>query len=186
MNVLVECAVYRMVKRYYCDTCDASYPYSVEARKKHSHGHFHQKLKKLHYDKLKTAKEKLKDELQKDKCRNFHTLKRCHFGESCIYSHLTTADIDKLQQDANREEENIRQLKLPTFVKQGKDPPSVEEWKSKLDGQDGKSSTQTDMIQEFEIKYKLPDCLKQFSNIPPSLIPPKVESLLSCSIQDWG
>ncbi|KAK7080591.1 Zinc finger matrin-type protein 5, partial [Halocaridina rubra] len=85
-----------MVKRYYCDYCDASYPYSVEARKKHGQGHFHQKLKKLHYEKFKSSKEKLKYELQREKCKSFHSGRQCLYGNSCIYSHLTATDFENL------------------------------------------------------------------------------------------
>lgn len=45
---------YRMVKRYYCDFCDRSFPYSVEGRKKHYNGFQHQQQRTAHYDTFKS------------------------------------------------------------------------------------------------------------------------------------
>lgn len=182
MNLLIA----EMVKRFYCDYCDASFPYSVEGRKKHGQGHFHKKLKKHHYDQFKTAKEKLENELQRERCRNFHSGRHCSYGDSCIYSHLTDTDMENLKQEALKEEEVIQQSKLPTFQKRGKEP-TLDEWLSKAGVGKGQSHIQSgDIIEEFNIKYKLPACFQDHSNIPPSLIPPSIEDMLSCSFQDWG
>ncbi|XP_068219924.1 zinc finger matrin-type protein 5-like [Palaemon carinicauda] len=173
-----------MVKRFYCDYCDASYPYSVEARKKHDQGHYHQKLKKLHYDNFQTAKERLECELQKEKCRNFHSGRQCHYGESCIYSHLTAADIEHLKKNALIEEENILCLKLPTLQMKGVEP-TVEEWKIRLQDK-VETCFQSTELQDYTSKCKLPECLQENPNVPPSLIPPSLEDLLTCNFQDWG
>ncbi|KAK8385075.1 hypothetical protein O3P69_012105 [Scylla paramamosain] len=50
-----------MVKRYYCDFCDCSYPYSDEVYKKHRTGHHHTKLRRAHYDKFKTLEEERRE-----------------------------------------------------------------------------------------------------------------------------
>ncbi|XP_066980195.1 zinc finger matrin-type protein 5-like [Macrobrachium rosenbergii] len=175
-----------MVKRFYCDYCDASYPYSVEARKKHSQGHYHQKLKKLHYDHFKTAKERLEHELQKEKCRNFHSGRQCHYGESCIYSHLTAVDIEHLKMNVLVEEDQTRLAKLPTLQMKGAEP-STEEWTVRMNSKETETGLQpTELIEEYKSKYKLPSCLKENSDIPQSMIPPSLESLMTCSFQDWG
>ncbi|KAG7170044.1 zinc finger matrin-type protein 5-like [Homarus americanus] len=175
-----------MGKRYYCDYCDRTYPYSVEARKKHAFGHYHQKLKTLHYDQFKSAKERLQDELSKEKCRRFHSGQECSFGDTCIYSHLTVADICSLKHQAKEEDNAARKRKLPTLVKDGKEP-SLEGWQSMREIQMQPSSDYSvEDLAHWELKYTLPPSLKDVAFLPPSLIPPSSESLLQCEFTEWG
>lgn len=39
-----------MGKKYYCDYCDKSFPDSLEGRKKHNLGLYHQQMKDAHYN----------------------------------------------------------------------------------------------------------------------------------------
>lgn len=49
------------------------------------------------YPFIVAAKQQLQDEASREKCRRFHMQQRCSFGETCIYSHLTDADILELK-----------------------------------------------------------------------------------------
>ncbi|KAK8754319.1 hypothetical protein OTU49_015560 [Cherax quadricarinatus] len=174
-----------MGKRYYCDYCDRSLPYSVEARKKHDYGHHHQKLKKHHFDQFKSAREQLQDELSREKCRRFHSGQDCSFGDTCIYSHLTDIDISNLKQQAREEELQLKKLRLPTLVKNGKEP-SLESWLSRKEQKvQSTSDYPVEDSTDWELKYTIPPNVV-VSCLPPSLIPPSAESLLQYEFVDWG
>lgn len=175
-----------MVKRYYCDYCDRSFSYSAEARKKHANGHHHKKLYQLHYEHHKTAKQRLQDELSREKCRRFHLQQKCSFGESCIYSHFIDADILKLKEQAREEDEAVRKSKLPTQVKNGEEP-TLETWLSKRkEHLQSPTDYRMEDTSKWEFKYSIPSSLENISYLPPSLIPPSAESLLQSTFQDWG
>nr|XP_045603755.1 zinc finger matrin-type protein 5-like [Procambarus clarkii] len=174
-----------MGKRYYCDYCDRSLPYSVEARKKHDYGHHHQKLKNHHYNKFKSARERLQDELSREKCRRFHSGQDCSFGDTCIYSHLTQIDISNLKQQAMEEEAAVKRSKLPSLVKSGNEP-SLESWLSEREQVQSASNYPMESISKWELKYVIPQALQAMFCLPPSLIPPSAESLLDCDFVDWG
>ncbi|XP_042881656.1 zinc finger matrin-type protein 5-like [Penaeus japonicus] len=171
-----------MVKRYYCDYCDRSFPYSVEARKKHINGYQHQKLRTLHYNQYKTAKEKLQEESGKEKCRRFYSGQECSFGDACIYSHLTTGDLNKLREEVYQENEAKRSSKLLSEGRNSSEP-SLEKWISKtLTG--GDSATKFNIHDETELEVLFKN--RSLASLPPSLILPTPESLLDCNFQDWG
>lgn len=175
-----------MVKRYYCDYCDRSFPYSVEARKKHINGYQHQKLRTLHYNQFKTAREKLQEELGKEKCRRFHSGQECSFGDACIYSHLTVGDLNKLKEEVYQENE-AKQCSQLQSERGDSSEPSLKKWiTKKLEGGDSDPKFSIHDETEWEVVFKNSSRMQSVASLPPSLIPPTPDSLLECDLQDWG
>ncbi|XP_037799032.1 zinc finger matrin-type protein 5-like isoform X1 [Penaeus monodon] len=182
-----------MVKRYYCDYCDRSFPYSVEARKKHINGYQHQKLWTLHYNQFKNffilliaARERLQEELRKEKCRRFYSGQECSFGDACIYSHLTVGDLNILKDEVYQENEAKRCSQLQS-ERGDSSEPSLEKWIFKK-SKGGNSVTKFSICDETEWKslFKNPPGMQSVASLPPSLIPPTPDSLLECNFQDWS
>lgn len=182
-----------MVKRYYCDFCDKSFPYSVEGRKKHCTGFHHHQQRQAHYDTFKTARERLEEERRREKCRIFHLGKECWFGESCKYSHHTPASLAALEQQVWEEEEQQRLAQLPTQV-QGENEPTLEGW---LASQGGEAETTAAPLYRLNTEdlaklWKMaPDASTSLRSLlpclPPSLAPPQPsEDWLTSDYPDWG
>ncbi|XP_027232029.1 zinc finger matrin-type protein 5 isoform X1 [Penaeus vannamei] len=182
-----------MVKRYYCDYCDRSFPYSVEARKKHINGYQHQKLRTLHYNQFKNfltlliaAREKLQEELGKEKCRRFYSGQECSFGDACIYSHLTVGDLNKLKEEVYQENE-AKQCSQLQSERGDSSEPSLKKWiTKKLEGGDSDPKFSIHDETEWEVVFKNSSRMQSVASLPPSLIPPTPDSLLECDLQDWG
>ncbi|CAG8456045.1 7777_t:CDS:1 [Ambispora leptoticha] len=87
-----------MVKKYYCDYCDRSFPDNAGARKKHLDGAQHQLAVKLHYDLFRNPVELLLENAKRPACRKFQDTGYCQFGLSCRYSHVISG-IDFSQVD---------------------------------------------------------------------------------------
>ncbi|XP_050696534.1 zinc finger matrin-type protein 5-like [Eriocheir sinensis] len=194
-----------MVKRYYCDFCDRAYPYSVDAFRKHRNGHQHQKLRRAHYDQFKSARERLEDETKREKCRRFFSGQTCSFGDTCVFSHLTQAGSQELQQQAWEEEEEERRMQLPTPIREGREV-SVEAWLKQRDTLPimpslvpdtlpGPSSTTRDpashltagpVLMSTSSSSLLSSLPSLPQSLPPSLFPPTMESLLGVEFAKWG
>ncbi|RXG61630.1 Zinc finger matrin-type protein 5 [Armadillidium vulgare] len=111
-------------KRYYCDYCDRSLPYSVEARKKHNTGHQHRLVRQAYFNNIKNgindqiicyevrkkwsriadcpcsgASEKFNEETSKSKCKRFFSGQNCAFGANCIFSHKTEPELENLKRE---------------------------------------------------------------------------------------
>ncbi|CAG8465037.1 6282_t:CDS:1 [Ambispora gerdemannii] len=87
-----------MVRKYYCDYCDRSFPDNAGARKKHLDGAQHQLAVKLHYDSFRNPVELLLENVKRPACRKFQDTGYCQFGLSCRYSHVN-GGIDFSQVD---------------------------------------------------------------------------------------
>ena len=69
----------------------------------------------------------------------------------------------------------------------GETEPAINKWESRLIDHKGQSSHQAvDVVDDFKEKYKLPDKMKEYNTLPPSLIPPSIENLVTCNFEDWG
>merc|ERR1712189_152789 len=68
-HVDVETFDRNMGKKYYCDYCDKSFPDSLEGRKKHNLGLYHQQMKDAHYNQFADSRTKLARELTKGPCK---------------------------------------------------------------------------------------------------------------------
>ncbi|KAG0719206.1 Zinc finger matrin-type protein 5 [Chionoecetes opilio] len=175
-----------MVKRYYCDFCDNSYPYSTEAFRKHRTGHHHIKLRNSHYDKFKNARDRLKDELTKEKCRRFLSGQDCSFGEGCIFSHLTPPGTQALQQQALEEEEQERWTRLPAALREGREV-SVEAWLTQRRVPLTSDTLPGPPLHTLPpLNTPLPPTLASAPNLPPSLAPTTLESWLGVEFAQWG
>ena len=49
-----------MGRKFYCDVCNTSFPYSIEARKKHQRGYQHVNASKIHYHNFKSKYKNLR------------------------------------------------------------------------------------------------------------------------------
>ncbi|XP_075753988.1 zinc finger matrin-type protein 5 [Pelodiscus sinensis] len=98
-----------MGKRYFCDYCDRSFQDNLHNRKKHLNGVQHLRAKKAWYDLFRDAAAVLLEEQGKKPCRKFLQTGQCDFGFNCRFSHLTEADLEKLNaqvQDERRSKED--------------------------------------------------------------------------------
>ncbi|XP_063846137.1 zinc finger matrin-type protein 5-like [Scylla paramamosain] len=180
-----------MVKRYYCDFCDCSYPYSDEAFKKHRTGHHHIKQRRAHYDKFKNARERLEDEAKKSKCRRFLSGQECSFGDSCVFSHLTQAGTEALQQLALEEERQERKMQIPTAQREGLDL-SVDSWLKQrkvplTEDSDALPGPAPDPVEILApLNTPLPPALLSLPRLPPSLAPVTPQCYLQVEFAEWG
>ncbi|KAK3867309.1 hypothetical protein Pcinc_027229 [Petrolisthes cinctipes] len=178
-----------MVKRYYCDFCDKSFPYSVEGRKKHYNGFQHQQQRTAHYDTFKSARERLEEEKKREKCRIFHSGKECWFGEACKYSHHTPVTLASLEQQAWQEEKEQRIAQLPSQM-QGESEPTLESWLRGC-GEKETSATNHNTEDQLRLWQMTPEASATLQSLlqhlPPSLTPPQPsDDWLTYEYPDWG
>lgn len=178
-----------MGKRYYCEYCARSFPYSADNRKKHINGIQHQREMKLHYDGYRDASAILDEELSKKPCKRYRQQGDCQFGSTCRFSHLTPDDIYYLQQQAKEDKRQKRKREsavpdidvdvLNTLITR----------LSKRSKPDEKTSKEQDRLEEaLEVHlWKLPAKIQNYPSLPPSLIPPTIDDILEFGTSStWG
>ncbi|XP_076028930.1 zinc finger matrin-type protein 5 [Oratosquilla oratoria] len=177
-----------MGKRYYCDYCDRSFPYSIEARKKHISGHQHLKVRKQHYYHFKTAQNRLGEETQKKKCKFFHSGRECSFGDNCCFSHMTQLDLDLLKDEADKEKFAEDLSNLPPQIQNGEEP-SLEMW---LLSSWKRKGNETPKMKKLTLKLKLESGLcealsdRHIDEVPPSLRSFGVDDVAQTAFEKWG
>ncbi|CAL1542524.1 unnamed protein product [Lymnaea stagnalis] len=179
-----------MGKRYYCDYCDKSFADNPTSRKVHLTGNAHLLTKKLHYDAYRNEKEILEEDQNKKPCRAFLSTGQCKFGDRCQFSHLTNEDRMQLSQILKQKEERSglgQAVSTPTDVRD-----KLHQWldnrkqRKKFESSDKETNVKKP---ECELKvpdYKLAECLTVFPSLPPSLLPPSKESILTSPFVTWG
>ncbi|CAG8499406.1 16164_t:CDS:2 [Acaulospora morrowiae] len=180
-----------MVKKYYCDYCDRSFPDNAEARRKHIEGTQHQNNVKLHYDSYKDPAELLVENSKKSPCRKFFESGYCPFGLSCKYSHVPYG-IDFSIVDPHCKSigsplactvyylpiEIFFPLTLVVYLFQN--PHLLQQ----RHFQTSEESTSTLQQRPPMFKYKLPPGLPK--DLPPSLRPPPPNGYDYSNCAQWG
>lgn len=181
-----------MPKRYYCDFCDKSFADNPVARKNHMYGVFHQKNRKQHYDSFRDPEIILFEEVNKKPCKHFMQSGTCNFLENCRFSHLREGDIEKLkkqvldmkEQKSNtlkKNENEFNEDKFQDFLKRLKKNEKSDSPSATIDDNDKCSSSGV----KIPI-YTVPSFLQNVQNLPPSLMPPPVDSFLNHEHVEWG
>ncbi|KAG9303554.1 hypothetical protein G9A89_018450 [Geosiphon pyriformis] len=152
-----------MVRKYYCDYCDRSFPDNAEARRKHLDGAQHQTAVKLHYDSYRNPAEILVENARHPPCRKFLETGHCQFGLSCRYSHVPPG-IDFSVFDPN-----LYLSQNPYLLMQQQ--PQLQ-----------KPRPQPQQLQLT--RYKLPPGLPK--DLPPSLRPPPPSGYDFSNAPQWG
>ncbi|XP_074643323.1 zinc finger matrin-type protein 5-like [Tubulanus polymorphus] len=172
-----------MGKRYYCEVCDKHFADNVTNRRNHLKGLAHQRNRKAHYDACRDAATILAEEAKKNPCRKFAS-GQCIFGASCRFSHMTYAYRIALEKQAEADW-FAKRRKMEEAAKN--ESPKFESWlekfESKSSGSDEKESDSDSLhIPEFS----LPEFLHGIPDLPPSLIPPTKEDILTAPFSEWG
>jgi len=178
-----------MGKRYYCDYCDKSFADNPTSRKTHLQGVTHARCRKAHYDSCKDEGTLLREDAGKRPCKTFLSSGECRFGDRCQFSHLTNEDRSRLT-EALRVRQEKRKAKLEKESKEKKTESLkllVDSWCKKreerlMDLKPEEEKKPCDLIPD----YILPDTLKTFTNLPPSMLPPSREAILNSSFPEWG
>ncbi|CAG8433637.1 10926_t:CDS:2 [Diversispora eburnea] len=160
-----------MVKKYYCDYCDRSFPDNIEARRKHLEGTQHKNKVKQHYDSFKDPVELLIENSKKSRCRKFFEFGYCPFGLSCKYSHVPVGF------DFSIIDPHMYLAQNPHLLPQ-----------QNFRGSTSKENTiNTKMIQPRQqlpiFKYKFPTGFPK--DLPPSLRPPPSTGYDYSSCSQW-
>lgn len=95
-----------MGKQYHCEYCNKVFADNLGNRKRHLKSNAHQQQRRLHYAALKDPAVILEEEFQKKPCHNFQK-GHCHFGELCIYSHMTPQRIQELQNKVFQKQQSL-------------------------------------------------------------------------------
>ncbi|KAL7641194.1 UNVERIFIED_CONTAM: hypothetical protein RMT77_008332 [Armadillidium vulgare] len=168
-------------KRYYCDYCDRSLPYSVEARKKHNTGHQHRLVRQAYFNNIKSASEKFNEETSKSKCKRFFSGQNCAFGANCIFSHKTEPELENLKREAIAEYKNNN---LPSQVGRDGKEPSYDHIFFFLERNCNPTMKMvTETISNYDKSHQY---LNSYYPLPPSLQPPTIEDLITSEYNTWG
>ena len=93
-----------MGKRYYCDFCERSFRDTLAARKSHNACAQHVEKRRRHYFELKSARERLAQVRERERCLDFYKHGLCHRGEEkCKFVHISKDDYKKLMDEAKKE-----------------------------------------------------------------------------------
>merc|ERR1711894_799783 len=173
-----------MGRRYYCEYCDKSFSDNPTTRKNHMKGGIHQKNKKIHYDSFREPSVILREEMGKKPCRKF-AQGDCHFGENCLFSHLTEERRHELEaqivarHEAKKKRSNAKE-------------PNLDDWLAKRVKKDGDTSKDSQIKPEPKDTepdvpvFHLPVTLSGYTNLPPSVIPPTPHDMMLPSEAEWG
>ncbi|XP_033628478.1 zinc finger matrin-type protein 5-like [Asterias rubens] len=179
------------MKRYYCDYCDKSFPDNKQNRRKHMKGGQHQSNEKLHYLNFKAPEEILEEESTKTPCQRFYRTGECSFGVICRFSHLTTQRRHELLNEI----EERKHIEASQTKPGEKTNPTVEDWlesrtkrrrTEKETSQTGGGEVDDGSSDDSMGVGSLPPVLRGIPDLPPSLLPPSVESLLRIKDVEWG
>jgi len=167
-------------KRYFCDYCDRTLPHSLEARKKHNFGLQHRAVKQEYYSRLKSAKERYNEELEKKRCKKFSIGQICAFGDQCIFSHTPDAQLEIMRHEADLE---LKQETIPSQLLNGGEP-FIDNIKTILKA---KSNPALKRVEETLKHYNEPrPHFDSYYPLPPSLQPLQTEDLLDVKFNSWG
>ncbi|XP_071945828.1 zinc finger matrin-type protein 5-like [Antedon mediterranea] len=192
-----------MARTYYCDYCQRSFTDNAQNRKKHINGVQHKRMMKLHYDSFKDPETILVEESAKKPCRKFHQTGHCEFHPNCRFSHLNEERLNDLQRqihEKRNQEEAKKKLIKETKRKVDCDELNIDQWlakRTKVKGENEQTSvtekneeTETAIVNKIKEKLKanwsLPPSLQAVISLPPSVIPPTLEDVLSSGEVQWG
>lgn len=174
-----------MGRQYYCEYCDRTFLDNLTARKKHLASYAHKNNRKAWYDRFRSKRERLNDELAKPRvCRYYAAEGKCVFQNTCRYRHLTEMEERKLREEA--EEEEAKAAKTRTLVKCPPIKKSISCSPDEKD-QDGCSGKSKSVIETRQARaYELPEVFKSLPYIPPSLRPYDGEQTYGMEMVEWG
>lgn len=172
-----------MGRQYYCEYCDRTFLDNLTARKKHLASHAHKNNKKAWYDRFRSKRERLNDELAKPRiCRHYAADGKCIFQNTCRYRHLTEMEERQLRQEIEEEEAKAAQKQALEISLSSRYKISEQPDKKADDG----SSNDVPEAKPQGVTYELPEAFKSLPYIPPSLRP--YDGADCCGIEklEWG
>ncbi|XP_015672954.1 zinc finger matrin-type protein 5 [Protobothrops mucrosquamatus] len=156
-----------MGKRYFCDYCDRTFQDNLHNRKKHLNGVQHLRSKEVWYNLFRDAATILQEEQKKKPCRKFLQTGHCDFGSNCRFSHMTGADLEKLNMQVQEERRAKEQQQDGTVLPVG----TIEAWLEKR-AKRLRAAQRDSPHSEEELVFQYPPGWPPVQELPPSLRAP--------------
>lgn len=153
-----------MGKQYHCEYCDKFFADNLGNRKRHLKSYAHQQQRRLHYASLKDPAVILEEELKKNPCHNFQK-GHCHFGELCIYSHMTPQKVQELQNKVFQKRQSLAEKEKVTKPEQTGEK-LLSEWLTKH----GLLQKKSNALQEVVQPSRLPPVFEGRIALPQSIL----------------